>query len=67
MRRRQAAHPLKGLEGAGLLSEVGRQTWHDLRLPGLSSQGEPWERDKTAGIMVWDQHGALLKMGVIVS
>src|SRR5262249_3708635 len=63
----QASHPLKGLEDAGLLGEVGRQPRHDLRRPGIFHEGKGLALDNTAGIMALDQHGVLLKMGVIVS
>jgi hypothetical protein len=67
VRRRQAAPPLKGLEGVGLLREGGRQTRHDLRLPRIPDQGECVSLDKTVSLMTLDSQGALLKMVVIVS
>jgi hypothetical protein len=67
MRSRQASHPLKGLEGVGLLGEVSGQTRHDLCRPGIFHEGKGLALDNTAGIMALDQHGVLLKMMVMVS
>jgi hypothetical protein len=64
---RQTSDPLKGLEGVGLLGEVDRQTWYNLRYPGIAHKGERLWLDKTPGIMALDQHGVLLKMVVMVS
>ncbi len=67
VRSRQASHPLKGLQGAGLLGEVRGQTRHDLCRPGIFHEGKGLALDHTAGIMALDQHDILLKMVVMVS